>query len=212
MASVTRKQQSTRTGRRDEMRDRLLIDVEQLIADGASYTELSVERLASIAGVSRSTFYVYFEDKSELLRAWFGEIIGQVGGAARRWWTLPGDATREDLHAALQHLVATYRPHALLMAAVVDASGYDPAVRAAVAEMMRGNTAGLRKHIREGQRAGSVDPDLRPAETASWLTWMAERGLHQLIRGASDPEVDRLVEAYTDIVWKTLYVGAPSRR
>jgi hypothetical protein len=38
---------------------------------------------------------------------------------------------------------------------------------------------------------------------------MSERGLHQLVRQATDAEVDRLVEAYTAIVWNTLY--APTR-
>jgi hypothetical protein len=39
---------------------------------------------------------------------------------------------------------------------------------------------------------------------------MAERGLHQLVRTASDAELARLVDAYTAIVWNTLY--APTRR
>jgi Bacterial regulatory proteins, tetR family len=32
----------------------------------------SIERLASAAGISRATFYNYFDDKAELLYAWFG--------------------------------------------------------------------------------------------------------------------------------------------
>lgn len=210
MPSVTRKAHSSRTERRDQLRDRLLTAVEKLLADGENYTELSVERLASEAGVSRSTFYVYFEDKGELLRAWFLEIFGRVEGAARQWYGLPPDFSRDDLRAALAHVVGTYRPHTPLMAAVVDASGYDPAVRDLVTAMMERNIASMRKHIRAGQSAGFVDPGLPAAETAAWLTWMAERGFHQLVRGASDAEVERLVDAYTAIVWNTLY--APVRR
>lgn len=212
MPSVTRKSHSSRTERRDQMRDRLLSVVEKLLADGENFTELSVERLASEAGISRSTFYVYFEDKGELLRAWFLEIFGRVEGAARQWYGLPPDFSSDDLRAALAHVVATYRPHTPLMAAVVDASGYDPAVRELVTNMMRRNTASMRKHIRAGQAAGFVDPTLLPDETASWLTWMAERGFHQLVRGAADAEVERLVDAYTAIVWNTLYAGARARR
>ena len=209
MPSVTRKTTSSRTERRDSLRDRLLTAVEKLLADGENYTELSVERLAAEAGISRSTFYVYFEDKGELLRAWFVEIFGRVEGAARQWYGLPPDFSRDDLRAALAHVVGTYRPHTPLMAAVVDASGYDPAVRELVTGMMKRNTASMRKHVRTGQAAGWVDGTLPADETAAWLTWMAERGFHQLVRGASDAEVDRLVEAYTAIVWNTLY--APAR-
>ena len=38
---------------------------------------------------------------------------------------------------------------------------------------------------------------------------MAERGLHQLVRTATDAELERLVDAYAGIVWNTLY--APVR-
>jgi len=50
------------------MRRRLLEVVQQLLDEGESFTEMSVERLVSEAGISRSTFYVYFEDKGDLLR------------------------------------------------------------------------------------------------------------------------------------------------
>jgi hypothetical protein len=36
--------------------------LEKLLAEGESFTGLTVERLASVAGVSRSMFYVCFED------------------------------------------------------------------------------------------------------------------------------------------------------
>jgi len=208
--SVTRRAKSNRADRRDEIRRRLLAVVERLIERGESFAELSVERLVTEADISRSTFYVYFEDKGDLLRAWFAEINLELEEAARGWWSLDDKVTRADLHAALDRIVRTYRPHTTLMAATFDTAAYDPAVRELVGEMMASNVAGLRKHIRTGQAAGFVDPSLLPEQTSAWLTWMAERGLHQLVRNGSDAEVTRLIEAYTAIVWNVLY--APTRR
>ena len=71
------------------------------------------------------------------------------------------------------------------------------------------NAAGLRKHIREGQARGFVDPRLHPAETAEWLTGMAERGLHRAVRTAAPEQLVRLVDGLADIVWNTLYAPAP---
>jgi len=105
----------------------------------------------------------------------------------------------------LAAIVGTYRPHTPLMAALYDTAAYDPSVRELVSSMMGENIAGLRAHIRRGQSAGFVDPALVPAETAAWLTWMAERGFHQLVRVASDAELERLVDAYARIVWNTVY-------
>jgi AcrR family transcriptional regulator len=209
MPSVTRRRQSSRAQRSEEVRGRLLAVVEQLLEQGDSFTELSVERLVSEAGISRSTFYVYFQDKGELLRAWFIGIEAELESAARDWWGLDSSSRREDLRDALDKVVRAYRPHTTLMAAMYDAAAYDPGVRELVETMMAGNIAGLRKHIRAGQREGFIDPALPPQQTAQWLTWMAERGLHQLVRTASDTELERLIDAYTAIVWNTLY--APAR-
>src|SRR3954447_4796069 len=205
MPSVTRKSQTTRAARRAELRARLLEVVERLLAQGESFTEMSVERLVSEAGLSRSTFYVYFEDKGDLLSAWLGDIINQVAESTQQWYSLSTDATREDLRRALAHVVETYAPHTPLMAAVLDASTYDPSVREGVAEMMNRNVGGLRHHIREGQKAGFVDPQLLPQETAERRAGMAERGIHKLIRTAKGKQLERLVDAYADIVWNTLY-------
>jgi AcrR family transcriptional regulator len=208
--SVTRRHKSSRAERRDEIRHRLLEVVERLLDDGESFTEISVERMVSQARLARSTFYLYFQDKGDLLVAWFAEITGELESAARDWWTLGAEATRNDLRAALDRIVKTYRPHTTLMAAMYDTSAYDAEVRRLVTAMMDRNTAGLRKHIKAGQKAGFVDPSVLADQTAGWLTWMAERGLHQLVRTASDAELARLVDAYTTIVWNTLY--APARR
>ncbi|WP_205698836.1 TetR/AcrR family transcriptional regulator [Conexibacter sp. SYSU D00693] len=211
MPSVTRSSsKSVRARRRDEARQRLLEVVERLLDEGETFTEISVERLVSEAGMSRSTFYVYFEDKGDLLRAWFADIVAELSEVAGAWWKLGPDATRDDVREVLAAIVRTYRPHVTLMAATYDTAAYDVGTRELTDSMMGVNVAGLRKHIRAGQKAGFIDASLPAAQTAAWLTWMAERGLHQLVRGASDNELEQLIEAYTGIVWNTLY--APTRR
>jgi AcrR family transcriptional regulator len=210
MPSVTRKTQSARAKRRDETRKRLLDVVERLLSQGENFTEISVERLVSEAGISRSTFYVYFEDKGDLLSAWFSDIIEELVEATAGWWSLDKGATRAQLREVLDGVVRTYRPHTALMAATYDAAAYDASVRELVESMMETNVATLRKHIKKGQKEGFVDPELPAVQTAQWLTWMAERGLHQLVRQATDAELDGLIDAYTSIVWNTLY--APAHR
>ncbi|HEY5854151.1 MAG TPA: helix-turn-helix domain-containing protein, partial [Aldersonia sp.] len=68
MASVTRRQHTTRAQRRAAIEQAMLAATERLMESGTSFTELSVDRLASEAGISRPTFYVYFEDKGDVLR------------------------------------------------------------------------------------------------------------------------------------------------
>ncbi len=214
MASVTRKAQNSRAARRGEIARRLLVAVEKLLADGESFTEVSVERLVGEAGVSRSTFYVYFEDKGDLLQVLTEDVMTEVIDAARGWWELPPEADRADVEAAMRVIGAAYRGHMTLMAAVVEASSYDARVRERFGELIQLARGEVASHIAEGQRRGFVRRDVDAEPVAGWLTWMAERGLYQLVRLADDEAgVERLTGALTAIVWNTLYQGArPERR
>jgi AcrR family transcriptional regulator len=212
MPSITRKVTAERASRRDEMRDRLLHTMEGLLAEGETFTEVSLERLVVTAGVARSTFYVYFGDKGDLMRSWLEAVTLDLDGSAERWLSLDEHAGRDDVRDALGTIIKTYIPYIPLMAAAFDAAAYDPGVRDATTAMMRHNIDGLTAHILVGQNAGFVDPGLRAEEVATWLMWMAERGFHLLIGGATEAERERLLDGYTSIVWNTLYATAPCRR
>lgn len=211
MASVTRSSSSRRSARRKRIVEQLLQIVEEILADGESYADISVERLITEAGMSRSTFYVYFEDKGALLLALAEDVVQQLVVTAGEWWSLPHDLERDTLEKTLRGIVETYRRHAPMWAALIDGAAYDPRVRESFRQVVDASAKGLEQHIKAGQRAGSVREDLDAARTAQWLTWMTERGLYQLLPGAGAAEVTRLVKAQTSIVWYTLYAGAPSR-
>ena len=211
MSSVTRKPRSLRARRREEIRDRMLAAVEGLLADGGNLTHLPMGQLTSAAEVPRSTFYLHFEDKSQLFSAWLEEIAGRLETVGEQWWKLDGGSGRDDVRAALASLVNAYRPHAVLMRELYAASAYDPVLRGQVDTVTTRNIHGLRRHIVAGQRAGWVCPELPAEETAGWLMCMAARGQHKLVAGASDEEVEELTAGLADIVWYSLYASAPSR-
>jgi AcrR family transcriptional regulator len=65
----------------------------------------------------------------------------------------------------------------------------------------------LRRNIERGQRAGFIRPDVLPEETAAWITWMAERGMAQLVYSANARGRDRLAQSLANLVWQALYAG-----
>jgi AcrR family transcriptional regulator len=198
MTSITKRSHTARAERRDRIRARLLAAVEELLRDGESFAELPVERIAASAGVSRSTFYVYFADKTELLQGWLDDIFTEVAAAARHWYQLPPGATEAQVRNVLGEVLGAYRPHAGLMSAVADAAAYDPVIRDELAAHMNRQIHGLTRYIHTGQTTTAIDPTLPAEETASWLVWMAERGLHQLMRNITDQRADA-------IIFNTLY-------
>lgn len=189
--------------RRDLISRWLLPAVERLLED-ESYPALTVEQMAAEADISRSTFYNYFEDKGDLLRALTGDVMGTIVDASRMWWMLPPAADKEELRGALRHLLEVYAPHAVLMRAVAESISHDSRVAMEFLEFMVGGAAGIAAYIRAGQAAGVFRADLDPAAAAAWLTWGFERGLSQLGAPHAEQDPERVLTAMTDLLWKAL--------
>jgi AcrR family transcriptional regulator len=181
--------------------------VEGLLHHQDSYLDISVEQIIEAGGMSRSTFYRYFDDKADLIVALGDSAMTEIITTAQAIWELPPGSSREDVSAAVGRAFDAYLPHTQLMSAVQEVSTYDKRARehfgAAYARAQRA----IAQHIRAGQKAGSVRAELHPDETAGWLTWMVERGMSQLGPGADRAGLTRLQESLTAIIWHTLYGG-----
>jgi AcrR family transcriptional regulator len=189
--------------------------VEELVENGVKYADLSVEAIITAGGISRSTFYVYFDDKGDLLVAMAQDVIGDLLADGASWWELPVDATREDLHKALRGPIDTYRKHRTILGAIAETAAYDPGAREQQQNLIDQVVTALTTYIGEAQRAGVADVHLDAARTAQWLIWMIERGLYQLVGTADDGEVERQLDSLAEIVWRVVYLsgrGAASGR
>lgn len=195
-----------RERRRADIRRRLLRAVETLIADGETYSNVTIERLASQAGLSRATFYIYFAGKADLLRAWFSETLGELDQACTAWREIGPESEQADLTAALKTIVGAYCGHAALLTAINDEATQDSELRDQLRDVIQRSADGLRAQIEKGQRDGWVDPALLPAETATWAIWLLERGLSYILPTAAVEQVDTLCETLADMAWHTLYV------
>jgi AcrR family transcriptional regulator len=186
---------------------RLLPIVEELLGHQDSYLDLNVEQIIERDGMARSTFYRYFDDKADLLVGLSETVMAEILGAAQAMWELPADASRAALASSVRHTIDTYRPHTVLMSALAEVAAYHPTAKAQFQAGFAAAQSAAAAHIRAGQAAGFVRPELDPEETAGWLTWMAERGMNQLVPGAPDATLRRLVRSFTAILWFTLYEG-----
>jgi TetR/AcrR family transcriptional regulator, ethionamide resistance regulator len=209
MPSVTRKPQAKRQERREQIERQLLDATERLMADGASFTELSVDRLATEAGISRASFYIYFEDKGHLLRRLAGQVFADLADAGDRWWSVAERRDPADARAAISGIVAGYRQHQPLLVALNEMAGYDPQVGAAYREILTAISARFAAVIEQGQRAGSIRPELAAATAANALTWMVERATQQNLPGSLTSFDAGLAETLTQIAWAALYLEAP---
>jgi TetR/AcrR family transcriptional regulator, ethionamide resistance regulator len=216
MPSVTRKPQANREQgrqqRREQMERRLLDATERLMRDGASFTELSVDRLSSEAGISRASFYIYFEDKGHLLRQLAGQVFADLVGGAERWWKVASRHNPDDARTAMAGIIASYRRHQPVLVALSEMAAYDPLVGATYRNLLTAIAGRLTRVIEDGQADGAIRRELPAATTASALTWMVERACQQNLP-AKPPDYDaELAATLAEIVWGALYLRDASVR
>ena len=205
---MTRPAGRKRQDRREELERRLFAATEELVSQGDGFTELSVERLAAAAGISRSTFYVHFEDKGDLVRRLAATVLTELRDVSSTWWATAEHADPADLTAAVTAIVEVYRRRAAAFTIITETAAYDPAVAAELRTLMQSIIDATRDAIERGQAAG-VMRRVRPAETAAVLTWMVERAGYQLVRGTEPAHDENVIEVLTDIIRTTLYTAAP---
>src|ERR1700737_1781509 len=85
MSSVTRPPSGHRE-RRAATENRVFEATASLLRGGAGFTELAVESIARAAGIARSTFYVPFPDKSDLLIRLATRATDELFAASDDWW------------------------------------------------------------------------------------------------------------------------------
>jgi TetR/AcrR family transcriptional regulator, ethionamide resistance regulator len=181
MATLSRRSEPT-SAKRAQIEARVLEATEALLAEGASYSELSIERIATRAGISRTAFYFYFHDRRELLMRLTEEVADLLYAEADAWWSGEGDGPTELAHA-LRQVIALYRDHDVLLRAVVETAAVDEAVAGFWRALVGRFVEASRRRIEAEQAGGRIGP--MPAdEVAFALSWMTERTCYQrLVQG-----------------------------
>ncbi len=109
-------------GRRERSRavllEKLLPAVESLLAEGLSFTDLSVETIIERAGAPRSTFYYHFRDKGELLIAISADAIAQITETSTNLYRDDAHVSRSQYVEAIRLTASTWLSHIRLLNAV----------------------------------------------------------------------------------------------
>jgi AcrR family transcriptional regulator len=194
--------------RHEDVEDRVREAVERLLDQGLSFTELSVARIAREAGIGRSTFYLHFPDKTQLLIRIGEQPLAMMFEPAVRWWLRDDhDDGPEGVARTMLAMIQRFREHRPLMLAALEVAGYEPEVARYHLERVHSFIALVRDRLAELQAAGRVDPGLDPAATADLLTWLVERTLSHHVRVDDGSGDERVAAALGRAIWLVTYGG-----
>lgn len=190
------------SAKRAQVEHDVLRAVDEMLRDGARWNDLSVERIATRAGISRTAFYFYFKDKRELLMRLVAEV-GQEVYAASAW--LNGSGTgREMLVTAMRGVHDIYQAHGALLQAVVEVSAVDETVSEVFQGVLTALVTAAVARMDDVEAAGEATPIAPKEATARALVSMTERAFYTWrIRGEQvTPEhVDALAEIWIRAVY-----------
>jgi TetR/AcrR family transcriptional regulator, ethionamide resistance regulator len=137
------------------------------------FKDVTIDELARRAGLSRTAFYFYYPDKSEVLKEAAVDAAGEIYAEADRWWH--GEGPPEQLvREALDGIAGVYSRHGAMLRASVEATTYDYEFREFYESLIQRFVIATADHLKREQAAGRARP-LEPDIVAEGLVWMVER-------------------------------------
>lgn len=182
---------------------KLLRAMEQLLANGESFSTVSIDRLSELAGIARATFYLHFRDKAELVAHLVEQVQREIVASAGRWFEDASTTTKDDMARTLRGIIGTYREHHVILAAMAQTAATNDEVAMLSRKMREQLCAQSRKAVRELREAGLAHPDAddRVAEALTLAIDHVATFNPELL---SDKALPATVNTWTHIAWSAL--------
>jgi AcrR family transcriptional regulator len=189
--------------RGDERRAALLQALDEILREGTGLEEINIADLSAKAGVTRSAFYFYFENKAVAAAALMDEVYADAATATT---VLTGhDGTpAERIEATIRGLFDTLDRHLYVYRAMLDAKGTTPTVREMWERDRRSFVPAVAAMITEARERGQAAPGADAEALAAVLLDLNDRALERRARG-DGPPTDAHVAALVSIWLRSIY-------
>ncbi|MCT9933967.1 TetR/AcrR family transcriptional regulator [Planotetraspora sp. A-T 1434] len=142
-----------------DRRERAILDTARDLLSTTPVGRLTIDQLTAGAGISRSSFYFYFDSKTAVLEALLDEIAEEMVEAARRWLDGSGDDP-DSLRHALEVSARLWREHGPLLRQALLAEDQEFASfrENVVARYVKEGAARIARDRQEGLAGPGPDP------------------------------------------------------
>jgi len=212
MAPPTKSPERGRRAKRptgDEREQLIRETLESLLAK-KNFHEISIDDLAKGAGISRPTFYFYFESKEAVLLSLLDAIVSQADAASDAAQAAlerdPARFLRDSLSAYFYY----FGEHRAVSVAGSEASAVNPQV-SMLWNQVRERWVGTAVSAIEAERTRGAAPDGLPARDLAIALLNMNEGVLCSSFAGEQPTVqeDHIVDVLTDVWLKAIYGGKP---
>jgi len=188
--------------RGDERRTALLAALEEHL-ERSSLDDINIADISRRAGVTRSAFYFYFDNKAAAVAALYEEMYADGFGAAE---VLGGDGTlRDRISSAIRAIGHGWGQRTHLYRAILDARASSPAVRDQW-EAFQATYVDLVAELIEDERAaGAAPPGPDAHAVATALLDLNDRTLERVVRAPGGVGADAHLEAVVHVWLSSIY-------
>jgi len=182
---------------------RRLLDAAMVVFATRGYHAARVDDIVKVAKTSHGTFYLYFSNKEDLLRALVGEAGEVVASLDRALGPVgPGSEGWAELRGWMGSFSAAWERYSPVLQAWSDLIMSDPEL-AEQAHLAAGGVAGALAHrIAEA----GPPPGIDPAAAADAVIAMVDR-FHYLRQFGGQPVDDAAIDTLTTLVHRALFGG-----
>ena len=193
-------------GAGQDLREAILAATARLLADH-SFTDLAVSDILNAAGISRGTFYFYFDSKQAVLGELVRRTVAQGHTAAAPWLAGPADPVAA-LRAGTAAGAELWQASAPVLRAIVENWRTDPRLTTLWLEQMQSFTDATIAQITADPRTQMSLTGHDTEAIASALTWLGERLYYLAATGTppfdnQDTLIDTLVYVWAAVLYRT---------
>ena len=190
-------------GRGDERRTALLQALEGFLADGLSLEAINIAEVSERAGVTRSAFYFYFENKAFAVAALMDELYADASTATDLLLSQDGEPAAR-IESVIRGLFASLERHLHVYRAMLEARGTNQSVRDLWDADRSSFVAPVAQMIRDERAVGNAVAGPDAEALASVLLDLNDRALERRARG-DGPPLDQHVEALVSLWTRSIY-------
>ncbi len=186
----------------DERRSALLAALEEYL-EGSSLDDINIADISRRAGVTRSAFYFYFDNKAAAVAALYEEMYAEGVDAAE---VLGGDGTvRDRISSAIGAIFQGWAQRTHLYRAILDARSASPAVRDQWDAFQRSYVEVVAELIASERAAGAAPDGPDPLAVATALLDLNDRTLARVVHAPEGADLESHLDAVVHVWMASIY-------